>query len=608
MASIPASESLPSSSSNSPSNEVLQLPELLEKIATYVSHTDTLHSALVCKTWGSVFTANLWRKLNMPPIHKSSFINGLLHRGHHVRSLTLVGQFDHMLFYKSCPQLTLLDLTLAQSLNVFGLHNMARCLPNLKILRLNCCYGQSLSWLGPLTQLECLEEFAMINDMPEYSQSDVPSISEHEQSLYVQSLDEASNSVNTDVDPDEMLEADQGFSYVAIEEVEPTDTTEELDLQPDYLGEFLIARAATLTNLSLEGLDLLGFKLFKTYSQTNSVVKDATTPTSSPCATESSIIPTISIKRLNLSKIGVYHTSSVIEPLLMQCHGLETLDISGNFEKPWDMFQWSLLPRYCLKLTSLNLGQLSSIDNDQLVQVVRCCPGFRSLLAPQSNLHSKVLDAIVDRWLETLHDLGGAREFTVQKTGFLELDISWCSEIKQESVQRLLKHVSTLKSFRCSWCQQIDLSLFQLEWSCLGLIELEAQGLDKPTTTDDEFSCSPEVHMFKRISQFSFLRHLAIGSDEVMASITNGFELLGLRKAGNNDEQTAKPCLNQLQYLSIIGHEESPLGISEMSVVASSFPQLRHFHFGLGLVSPEMQTWLAGQRPDVHQEEQRIYY
>ncbi|KAF9171708.1 hypothetical protein BGX21_007087 [Mortierella sp. AD011] len=294
------------------------------------------------------------------------------------------------------------------------------------------------------------------------------------------------------------------------------DDDNEVTFRPDHLGDFLIARALTLKRLSFEGSDLVGFNLFEAHKNIGATTEqDARRKTNN-----------LNFDYLNLAKTSIRRSRSVVEPLLRQCPKLEILDISWNFDPPWDEFQWSTLHQHCLNLTSLSIGGISSVDNDQLVQVVRLCPGLCSLIAPQSNLLSSVLDAIVDRHIAGLTESQG-RGTAQQPAPFRELDVSWCAGITQDMIESVLQHLATLNSIKFSWCQQIDLSVFRCRWRCVDLQELEAQGLDKSAACDLESKNTPEYSMFEQISEFRSLKRLVIGSGEVSVSIENGFGLLG---------------------------------------------------------------------------------
>ncbi|KAG0366279.1 hypothetical protein BGZ54_005579 [Gamsiella multidivaricata] len=514
--------------------------------------------------------------------------------------------------FTSCPQLTLLDLTLTRCLTVDVVQQMVQCLPRLRTLRLNCCYGQGISWLSILRQLECLQELAFINDTPEYFYDDPPANPDGQTLLPVPyTLDDLEQDQNgSDLNDDTVdgtSENDSGgsegdaeleFEFMLTQDTSDIDEDEK-NLRPDYLGTFLVARAPTLLKLSFEGSDLVGFKLFEAFDH---LPNDSADTEATLSALDRERPPLLALKYLNLAKTSVLQTRYVIEPLLRQCPNLEVLDISGNFEAPWDRLQWSILPQYCLNLRSLNLSQLSSIDNDQLIQVVQACLGFCSLIASQSNIQSKTLNAIVDR------HIGGQQQQQQRAASFVELDVSWCPDVSQEAIERVLLHVPTLKSIKISWCQQVELSVFQARWSCLGLQELEVEGLDKPRSDDGEVTpCGRLVEwtMFERVSQLRLLERLVIGSNEVVISIAEGFGQLELEDDVEGDRVKR---LQYLRHLGLVGNVDHPLARPEMEVLARAFPRLRHLHFGIGLLSQEMQSWLVDKRPDILQEEQRIYY
>ncbi|KAF9356389.1 hypothetical protein BGX26_005334 [Mortierella sp. AD094] len=593
-----------------PSAKALQLPELLEAIASFLqgSRTDVVNASFVCKAWSAVFTPYLWHTLDLPPIFRPDFILGLSQHGNGIRSLRVIGRFDLELVFKSCSQLQLLDLTLARSLDIISLKNMVECLPRLKILRLNCCYGQGLAWLSPLMELEFLQELSFNNGTPDCQEDDLsnPAVHELVQWGSVESMEEDSgiSDGGGDVTGTEDEGTEVEYAFMPTQDAIDSDN-EEVAFRPDHLGDFLAARASTLRRLSFEGSDLVGFNLFEALKNTGTMTELEARSATSTSALCTSCLPILALKYLNLAKTSIHRSRSVVEPLLRQCPELEVLDISWNFDPPWDEFQWSILHQYCLKLTSLNIGGLSSVDNDQLVRVVRLCPGLCSLIAPQSNLLNSVLDAIVDRCVTGLtgSEGGGTAQ---QPAPFLELDVSWCTGITQDAVESVLQHLATLKSIKFSWCQQIDLSVFRHRWSCLDLQELEAQGLDKPAACDPESKNTPEYTMFEQISRFRSLKRLVIGSDEVSVSLENGFGLLGSNGSGSMDNQVHMP-LSRLEYLELVG-SECTMREPELTVIVDSLPRLTHFHFGLGLVTPEMQAWLSNRRPDIHQDEQQIYY
>ncbi|KAF9350849.1 hypothetical protein BGX34_000960 [Mortierella sp. NVP85] len=588
MDSVPSGS--PTSNTDRPLVKALQLAELLEHIALFLadSRSDIKRAGLVCKAWLPIFTARLWHTLDLPPHNRQTAIIALLPRyGCHIRSLTLVGQFDQDTFFKSCRNLTLLDLTLA-SLNVESLSNMVKCLPYLQVLRFNACYGMGLAWFSPLKGLEYLQELTFMNDADNYHDKTT---------LDMNMLDMDMDTLDTDnLDIDNQDMGDQGSSELpegdedlnapspdivfASQDDEMDEETYMDHLKPDYLGEFLVARASTLRKLVFEGSDVLGLKLFEAYD-----LPMDDTEVERPSSLVDERPPVLALRHINFSKTSVYRTTLVIEPLLRQCPDLEVLDISGCIEESWINFEWSILSQSCLKLTTLNVSGFIELDNDQLVQVVRACLGLRVLIASQSNIASKVLDAIVDKWI------GG-------QNPFLELDVSWCAEVDQESLEKVVHNITTLKRLNFSWCQ-IDTSIFQQPWCCLELEGLEAQGLDPPPLCNSE---DVEWAVFKQLSRLRHLRRLVLGSDEMRVSKDRGFGLLLA------DEGTGQCGLSHLEYLELVGHEDLPFGQAEMEVIADGFPRLKRFHFGLNLVPQQMQNWLAERRPDIQQEENVVYH
>ncbi|KAG0245934.1 hypothetical protein B0O80DRAFT_434864, partial [Mortierella sp. GBAus27b] len=568
--------------SDRPSAKALQLPELLEHIASFLDRSDVIRSALVCKTWSPIFIGRLWHTLHSPPTHVPGFMEHLSRHGHQVRSFVFFGMFDQDAFFKSCPNLTLLDLTLAKNLNVESLSNMVRSMPYLRVVRLDACYGMGLAWLGPLKELEHLEELAFMNDAVSPVIEDMDAeYTEDADAIGADIMDEADLEDNPADDDDNGSVV--GFPFVPIFDDDMDEEDDTSNLKPDYLGEFLVARASTLRRLSLEGSDVIKFQLFEAYhSQTLSADNE-----SGP--------PVLALKCINLSKTSVYRTAKIVEPLLKQCPELEVLDISGQ---SWDTFNWSILPQCCIKLTALDVSGIHEIDNNQLVQVIWTCLGLRTLVAHQSNLESKVLDAIVERW-----HAGQGKGSDIQllePCPFLVLDISWCMDVEQESVERVVQTITTLKSLKFSWCHQIDMTIFQRPWCCQDLEELETQGVDRPRRRDDPIDEEEnmECAMFTQVTRFKRLKRLAIGSDETQVIRDRGFGILAEPDQG----------LDRLEYLSLIGNEDYPLQEAEMEVFANAFPKLKLFQSNINLVSPEMQQWLSERRPELQQEDHRFYY
>ncbi|KAF9288575.1 hypothetical protein BGZ68_010953 [Mortierella alpina] len=543
--------------------------ELLDLAATCLqdSPPDLLPPALVCRTWSMVFTARLWHSLNHPPIHRPDLLAQLPRRGHHTRAFALIGGFDSALrdlVFASCPHLISLDLTLAKSLNQASALLLAKCLPRLKVLRLNSCHGQAMSWLSGLQALEALQELEFVNSAAVLIDQDL-------------NWDQAQAQ-----EPDDP--PTHNFAFASWNDASATESLETKfkELLPDYLGSFLMTRAHTLLRLDLEGSDLQGLELFR------DPLAGCATPRLSPIALDGSR-QVLALRHLNLAETTVYSTGSLIEPLLRQCPHLETLDLSGNFDEAWSWFQWSILQTYCLKLKSLNLSKMSFIGSLPLVQIVRSCAGLDTLIAAQSNIASEVLEAIVERACDHTQDHLG-------RSSFLELDVSWCSDVSQEALQHIVERVPTLQSLKFSWCPQVDLSIFQSQWTCVGLEVLEAQGLDGPSPALVGFDLPWERCLFERVSRLECLQRLAIGSNEMVVSKTNGFDMATLQS------------LRQLQSFELVGNEDYPLGLPEMQALASALVKLKHFHFGLGLVEKKMQTWLAGARPDIQQIETQFYY
>ncbi|KAG0249352.1 hypothetical protein BG011_009384 [Mortierella polycephala] len=589
-------------SPSSPIHNVLLLPELLAHIALFLDSTrsDLLAAALVCKAWSTVFSARLWHTLDMPPLTHDCFMDALKQQGHHVRSLKYLGAFDLDAVFSSCPQLTYLDLTLARSLNLLSLRRMVESLPRLQIVRLNCCYSQGIAWLRILQDLRCLNVLELVNDTPEhiidsivYAPSGDGNLVEDDNNTEIGSNDDQQESSIDEQEEHEDSANDQGsepdFEWTAVVQ-DASDAEEEEANKIDYLGSFLLATASTLTSLGLENTDLVGLRLFRNID--SPLGANESTPSSSGTSTQDQLPwPTLALKKLRLAEVGVQRTNLVVEPLLRSCPNLQALDLSGNIDRPWDRFQWSILSQHCQQLTTLDLSQLSCIDNDQLIRAIRLCPGMCTLRAPQSNLASKVLDAIVDVSVSNKY-----------RPPFQELDICWCTNISQVALTRVLQYVPGLKSLKFSWCQQVDLSIFKKEWTCRDLRVLEAQGLGSNGQEESEADDGDEEHdveslyMFDRLAQFRSLRRLAMGSDEVVMRNANGFN------------QLCSAGLTQLQHLDLVGSDIFPLTPAEVESMASGFPRLAHLRFSLGLVDASMQTLLAGARPDIKQRERQVYF
>ncbi|KAG0007078.1 hypothetical protein BGZ65_009383 [Modicella reniformis] len=489
---------------------------------------------------------------------------------------------------------------------------MVKYLPHLRILRINGCYGMGLAWLRPLQDLEYLQELAFMNDT-EFDCNDIIHI--YDESVVADIDDDwQGNAADND---DEDIDQFDDFEPAAEEEEEGTFMKYR---KTDYLGEFLVARASTLTRLSFEGSDVLGFKLFVAcepppLSPTTEDAAEAgkvglSMVVDRPCP------PILGLKYVNFSKAGIDRAALVIEPLLRQCPDLEILDVSNCLESSWSRFQWSILSHACLKLSTLNFGGFGEIDNDQLILVIQACHGLRSLIAYQTNIEDKVLEAIVDKWIGGQGGGGGDIHLSPRAQPFLELDVSWCTNLKQGSIERVVQTISTLKSIKFSWCQYIEMSVFQRPWGCLNLEELEAQGLDQSPGHKSNEECI-EVSIFRQVSKLKRLRRLVIGSDVMLVVRDKGFGLLlesEEREQQQEEEEQQQQQQQQqvgllgLEYLDFVGHEDFPLGESEVEVIATAFPKLKHFHYGVGLVPGEMRELLTKMRPEIQQKEERVYF
>ncbi|KAF8936001.1 hypothetical protein BGZ52_000026 [Haplosporangium bisporale] len=338
----------------------------------------------------------------------------------------------------------------------------------------------------------------------------------------------------------------------------------------DYLGDLLVARARTLTELSLRGCSLRGFDLWE----------DLSSPSITP--------PILALRRLSLAETSVKSSDVVV--LLKQCPELKELDLSGNFEPSWDSFPWSIL--HATQLTRLNLSQMC-IDNKQLAQALLDCKGLASLIASQSNIQDTVLDTVVE-----------------SLDGLVELDVSWCPEISEAAVARMLQRAATLKSLKLSWCAGVQSTIFRVPWACTRLEILEAQGLDRPPKEgrigpnnvhdrvkqdegeeEDELEC--DRAMFVQLSSLTELHRLVVGSSTTIISVSHGFGLMR--------------WLSKLQELVLVGDDAHPMRLEELRLVAQ-FPHLSSFEFSLGLVDSAGQTALAGMKPSLKQQEQEIYF
>ncbi|KAI9238764.1 MAG: hypothetical protein BYD32DRAFT_412855 [Podila humilis] len=534
----------------------LELPELLEAIATYLDSPDLISAACVCKIWSSVFIARVWHTLNnshlLNPMFKLLPLNG-----HLVRSLTIVGNVDGALM-EHCRLLDVLDLTLAP-LDLHALENLVQKFPRLRRLTLNGCYGQGLAWLQILQKLKHLECLRFLDDQVTDDLVEVGGENDVSESDEEEEEEEEEHSQEHDDDPEYLFDHDS-FGE-----------NDDQDRLPfDYLGDLLVARARTLTELSLRGCSLRGFDLWE----------DLSSPSITP--------PILALRRLSLAETSVKSSDVVV--LLKQCPELKELDLSGNFEPSWDSFPWSIL--HATQLTRLNLSQMC-IDNKQLAQALLDCKGLASLIASQSNIQDTVLDTVVE-----------------SLDGLVELDVSWCPEISEAAVARMLQRAATLKSLKLSWCAGVQSTIFRVPWACTRLEILEAQGLDRPPKEgrigpnnvhdrvkqdegeeEDELEC--DRAMFVQLSSLTELHRLVVGSSTTIISVSHGFGLMR--------------WLSKLQELVLVGDDAHPMRLEELRLVAQ-FPHLSSFEFSLGLVDSAGQTALAGMKPSLKQQEQEIYF
>ncbi|KAG0094026.1 hypothetical protein BGZ93_009404 [Podila epicladia] len=546
---------------------VVELPELLEAVASHLDLPDLASAACVCKTWSSVFTARIWNTLHVHHLSNPRFLELLPQNGHLVRSLMIVGTVDWPPLLEHCRLMDVLDMT-STSLDINVLEGIVWSFPRLRHLTLNGCHGQGLACLQILQELEHLECLEFLDCDPEVIEDSVEVEGE---------VSESEEQEQSDSEVDD----DQDDPEYHFDPSDPFGESYEQEMVPfDYLGNFLVVRARTLTELSLRGSSLRGFTLWD---------ESSLQPT---------IFPVLALKRLSLAATSIRICDVVV--LLKQSTGLEELDLSENFEPSWDNFPWWILG-HIPKLAKLNLSQLC-IDNDQLAQVLRGCKEIRSLIASQSNIQDVVLDTIAK-----MNALGDQR--------LVELDISWCPEVSEAGVAMMLG-VATLKSLKLSWCAKVESTIFGVPWACAQLEILEAQGLDSPKKKEHRIGHTENDHgrietedrgeeeeddteeydrvMFARLSYLTELHRLAVGSSTTVVSGRHGFGLLNSR-------------LTKLQQLNLIGDDEYPMGREELRLVAQ-FPRLSSFEFSLGLVDGAGQTALAGMRPSLRQQEQEIYF
>ncbi|KAG0035097.1 hypothetical protein BGZ81_000651 [Podila clonocystis] len=432
-------------------------------------------------------------------------------------------------------------------------------------MSLNSCTGQSLGWLQILQELEYLECLRFLDCDPEV----IEDLVEEDDSSEGEEQEEPDDGDDDDDDLD-------GLEY----HVDPNETFGESDerekLPFDYLGDLLVA-AQTLTELSLHGSSLQGLELWEDLTSSES----------------QTIPPILALKRLSLAETSVMPSNVIV--LLRQCPRLEELDLSGNFEPSWKNFPWSILG-HLDKLAKLNLSQLC-IDNEQVAQVLRDCKSLTSLIASQSNIQDTVLDSIVEL------SLGD------QKLPLVELDVSWCPEICEAAVTRILS-IAALKSLKLSWCAKVESTIFRVPWACIQLEVLEAQGLDHPPkerreigiiendydhvqTEEEKEELDYDQAMFAQLSRLIELQRLVIGSSTTTVSVSSGFRLLS--------------GLSKLQELILVGDDAHPMGEEELQLIAQ-FPRLSSFEFSLGLVDGAGQTSLARMRPSLRQQEQEVYF
>ncbi|KAG0342361.1 hypothetical protein BG000_005164 [Podila horticola] len=536
---------------------VLELPELLESIASHLNSPDLISAACVCKAWSPIFIARIWHTVHNRRLSHPRFQELLAQNGRLVRSLTTVGTVDWPLLLEHC-QLDVLDMTLTP-LDIHLLEHIVQSFPRLRRLTLRGCYGQDLAWLQVLQELKHLECLKFLDCDPEITEDlveedDVGSHGEEQEET-----DEEDDDLD---DPEYHFDPDESFD----------ETNEQKKLPFDYLGDLLVA-ARTLTELNLHGSSLHGFELWENLSSSES---------------QTSIL---ALKRLSLAETSVMPSNVVV--LLKQCPRLEELDLSGNFEPSWENFPWSILGRLTT-LAKLNLSQLY-IDSEQVAQVLRDCTGLTSLTASQSNIQDTVLDSIVEM------SLGD------QRLPLVELDVSWCPEISEAAVARILSVVA-LKSLKLSWCAKVESTIFRVPWACIQLEVLEAQGLDHPSkekigikenghnhvqTEEEDGTVDYDQAMFAQLSCLIELQRLVIGSSTTTVSVSKGFRLLS--------------GLSKLQELILVGDDEYPMGEEELKLIAQ-FPRLSSFEFSVGLVDGAGQTALAGMRPSLRQQEQEIYF
>ncbi|KAG0347536.1 hypothetical protein BG004_007547 [Podila humilis] len=611
---------------------LLELPELLDAIAVHLQFfpRDLISAACVCKIWSPVFVARIWRSIAYTQLSDLTFQAALPQHGQHVRSLAIIGSANLLPMLKNCPQLEAFDWTLAPNMDIHLLKRIVEGFPRLRRLTLNGCHGQSIAWIQILQNLEHLESLRFLDSFPQYvsylAQQSIEA-QEHLQSLEQGSGDDDEHELASESgDGDDVYHSQSNGStetssipeYDFDPTYDPFDASsgdEDLEqLRFDFLGEFLVKRAPTLKELDLHGSSLRGIKLW-------APTLESPPSLSSPQGDR----PILALQRLCVAETCTRRPDDVVVPLLKQCPDLRSLDLSSNHDHSWDSFPWIILEEYNPRLSRLNLTQMGNIDNTVLCRIIRACAGLSSLLVSQTDIQDEVLDTLVE-----LSTQGSG-----QRQPLLELDISWCSEISQAAVTRIVQSLATLKSLKMSWCANIESTIFQGKWLCTGLEEFEAQGLEDPTgrdqeqgaigwyydsmeseedtddeeeeddeeeddiyMTDSEEQCSgKEIDraLFGLLSSLSKVRRLAVGSSTTVISVAHGFKKLGEGRLGN------------LEELVLVGDCEYPLGLRELTVIAQ-FPRLCSFEFSLGLVGDMEQLTLAALRPHLRQEELEVYF
>ncbi|KAG0294401.1 hypothetical protein BGZ98_001783 [Dissophora globulifera] len=271
---------------------------------------------------------------------------------------------------------------------------------------------------------------------------------------------------------------------------------------------------------------------------------------------------------LNIKTMALTRSSpsgSFVRNILRNSPDIEELSLARNVHSV--LSEDDLLPLKDMyrRITSLNLESCKSVSGDALLALMFTCPELERVNLSGTNVNDPGLEALA-----------------LYCPKVTTLNLSWCSQITDDGLSRLLGICAGLRFLDMSTLDIISAAIFQPErpWICTDLETLVMVGINM--TRPRGSVTKNHAMMFNQLSRLENLLDLAIGGANLVLELEAG--LSKMEKLGN------------LQSFRI-KHLQTVLGEDEIRWLVEAWPNLKRVRFESGSLPAPWLRYFRRQRP-----------